>query len=202
MHRSLTLTAIVSIIFFNVSGGPYGLESVLKDGPGLAMLLILLVPLVWSAPVAFVVAELGTAIPEEGGYYVWSKRALGRFPAFCQGWWAWMFTFVDIGICPALFCDYLAFFFEIFDKETGSFWARKAIMLTMVWTFVILNLRGARTVGDFAKGLALMILSPFVLLLLVALYRGLTEGVPHSAVVPFLNPGTSLASHDQHGTPI
>ena len=39
MKRSLTLTAIVSIIFFNVSGGPYGLESVLKNGPGLAMLL-------------------------------------------------------------------------------------------------------------------------------------------------------------------
>ena len=39
MKRSLTLTAIVSIIFFNVSGGPYGLESVLKNEPGLAMLL-------------------------------------------------------------------------------------------------------------------------------------------------------------------
>ena len=36
VKRSLTLTAIVSIIFFNVSGGPYGLESVLNDGPGMA----------------------------------------------------------------------------------------------------------------------------------------------------------------------
>ena len=48
VKRSLTLTAIVSIIFFNVSGGPYGLESVLKDGPGLAMLLILM--MLASAP--------------------------------------------------------------------------------------------------------------------------------------------------------
>ncbi len=187
MKRSLTLTAIVSIIFFNVSGGPYGLESVLNVGPGLAMLLILLTPLLYSAPVAFIAAELGTAIPEEGGYYVWSKRALGKFPAYCQGWWAWMFTFVDVGICPALFCDYLAFFFEIFDKETGSFWARKTVMLTMIWVFVLLNMRGARTVGNFAKGLALMILSPFVVLIGWGLYRGLTQGFPHNPVVPFLD---------------
>ena len=51
MKRSLTLTAIISIIFFNVSGGPYGLESVLKDGPGLAMLLIVM--LFEFRPVAF-----------------------------------------------------------------------------------------------------------------------------------------------------
>ncbi|MCX7421935.1 MAG: APC family permease [Planctomycetia bacterium] len=194
MKRSLTLTAIVSIIFFNVSGGPYGLESVLKDGPGLAMLLILLVPLLYSAPVAFIVAELGTAIPEEGGYYVWSKRALGKFPAFCQGWWAWMFTFVDVGICPALFCDYLSFFFEIFHKETGSFWARKIVMLAMIWAFVLLNLRGARTVGNLAKGLALLIFSPFVILIGCGLYRGLTSGFPYNPIVPFMNEGTSLVS--------
>ena len=194
MKRSLGLTAIVSIIFFNVSGGPYGLESVLKDGPGLAMLLILLTPLLYSAPVAFIAAELGTAIPEEGGYYVWSKRALGKFPAYCQGWWAWMFTFVDVGICPALFCDYLAFFFEVFDKEHGSFWARKAVMLSMIWLFVLLNLKGARTVGNFAKGLALMILSPFLVLIGWGLFRGLTQGFPHSPVVPFLNEGTTLVS--------
>ncbi len=195
MKRSLTLTAIVSIIFFNVSGGPYGLESVLADGPGLAMLLVLIIPLLYSAPVAFVAAELGTAIPEEGGYYVWSKRALGQFPAFCQGWWAWMFTFVDVGICPALFCDYLSFFFPIFDKgEGGSFWARKVVMLTMIWAFVLLNLRGARTIGNFAKGLAVLILSPFAILVGWGLFCGLTQGFPHSAVSPFLNEGTTLVS--------
>ena len=196
MKRSLTLTAIVSIIFFNVSGGPYGLESVLNVGPGLAMLLILLTPLLYSAPVAFIAAELGTAIPEEGGYYVWSKRALGKFPAFCQGWWAWMFTFVDVGICPALFCDYLAFFFKEFNKdpEVGSFWARKTVMLSMIWLFVLLNMRGARTVGNFAKGLALMILSPFLILIGMGLYRGFSTGFPLSPITPFwdLDPGTSM----------
>ncbi len=194
MKRSLTLTAIVSIIFFNVSGGPYGLEDVLQAGPGLAMLLILITPLLYSAPVAFIAAELGTAIPEEGGYYMWSKRALGKFPAYCQGWWAWMFTFVDVGICPALFSDYLSFFFPIFNHETGNYWARKAVMLAMIWTFVILNLRGARTVGNFAKGLTIMILAPFVILIGWGLYRGLTGGFPHSAIEPFLNPKMTLIS--------
>ena len=74
--------AIVSIIFFNVSGGAYVLEEVLAVGPGLAIALLLITPLIWSAPVALVCAELGAAIPEEGGYYAWSKRALGPFGSF------------------------------------------------------------------------------------------------------------------------
>ena len=117
MKRTLSISAIVSIIFFNVSGGPYALEEVLAAGPGLGLLLILITPLVYSAPVALVCAELGTAIPEEGGYYAWSKRALGPFGAFCQGWWAWLFTFVDIGIFPTMFCDYMAFFGSSGDGE-------------------------------------------------------------------------------------
>src|ERR1051325_11259501 len=32
-------------------------------------------------PYALVVAELGTAFPEEGGPYIWSRMAFGRFPA-------------------------------------------------------------------------------------------------------------------------
>ena len=82
MKRSLSLSAIVSIIFFNVCGGAYAVEKILAAGPGFAVLLMLVTPLVWSVPIALVCAELGTAIPEEGGYYAWSKRALGPFGAF------------------------------------------------------------------------------------------------------------------------
>jgi hypothetical protein len=48
VKRTLSLTAIVSIIFFTVSGGPYGLEDVMgESGPGMAVLLILFTPLIW-----------------------------------------------------------------------------------------------------------------------------------------------------------
>lgn len=191
MKRTLSLSAIVSIIFFNVSGGTYALEDVIAAGPGLAVLLLLVTPLIWSAPVALICAELGTAIPEEGGYYAWSKRALGPFGAFCQGWWAWLYTFIDIGIYPTMFCDYLAYLVPEFGAD-GNYWLRKWLMIGMIWTFVLLNLFGSRTIGNFAKAFFVLVMSPFVILVLVGLYQGLTCGFPLNPVTPLLTPGKSL----------
>jgi amino acid transporter len=191
MKRAMSLSAIVSIIFFNVSGGTYALEDVIAVGPGLALLLLLVTPLIWSAPVALVCAEMGTAIPEEGGYYAWSKRALGPFGAFCQGWWAWLYTFIDIGIYPTLFCDYLAYFAPEFGED-GSYWLRKGLMIGMIWSFVLLNLFGSRTIGQFAKLFFVLVMSPFVILVMMGLYRGLADGFPLNPVQPWLAPGKSL----------
>lgn len=88
VQRTLSLSAIVGIIFFTVSGGPYGLEDVMGSGAGMGLLLILLTPLIWSVPIALMSAELATTLPAQGGYYVWSKRSMGPFAAFTQGWWA------------------------------------------------------------------------------------------------------------------
>ncbi len=193
MKRSLPLMAIVSIIFFNVCGGAYAVEDILAAGPGFAVLLMLVTPLVWSVPIALVCAELGAAIPEEGGYYAWSKRALGPFGAFCQGWWAWSYTFIDIGLYPTMLCDYLAYLVPAFDADAdGSFWIRKGLMIAMIWGFVILNLFGSRTVGNLSKLFFVLVMSPFVTLVLVGLYRGLTRGFPLNPVTPWLESGQSL----------
>ena len=65
------LLSLVAILFFNVSGGPYGLEDAVGTlGPGLALVLLLVTPLVWSLPVSLAMAELASALPEEGGYVV------------------------------------------------------------------------------------------------------------------------------------
>src|ERR1700675_4486916 len=83
IKRSLTLGALIFIMFFTVSGGAYGLEDVVgSSGAGIAILLILITPLVWSLPTSLMVAELATAMPVEGGFYFWVKRALGPFWGF------------------------------------------------------------------------------------------------------------------------
>jgi glutamate:GABA antiporter len=40
-------------------------------------------------PMVFTVLELSSRYPEEGGIYVWSKRAFGPFSAFLTGWMYW-----------------------------------------------------------------------------------------------------------------
>jgi glutamate:GABA antiporter len=40
-------------------------------------------------PLVFATLELSSRYPDEGGIYVWSKRAFGPFPAFITGWSYW-----------------------------------------------------------------------------------------------------------------
>lgn len=43
-----------------------------------------------AVPLAFAIVEMSSRYPQEGGMYVWSKRAFGDFAAFMTGWTYWM----------------------------------------------------------------------------------------------------------------
>lgn len=104
----LTLAPLVLVMFCCVSGGPYGLEPVMRSGAGMGLLLILTIPIIWAVPVALMTAELTSALPVEGGYYVCTKRALGPFAGFLCGWWTWVYSWIDVAIYPVLFSAYLS----------------------------------------------------------------------------------------------
>ena len=94
-------------MFFTVSGGPFGLEGLVGSvGPGLALLLLVATPLVYSVPETLLIGELASMLPAEGGYYQWVKRAFGRFAGFLNGWLSWMYSALDMAIYPVLFIQY------------------------------------------------------------------------------------------------
>ncbi len=155
---------LVAILFFNVSGGPYGVEDAVGSlGPGLALLLLVVTPLVWSLPVSLAMAELASALPEEGGYVVWVQRSFGRFWGFQVGWWSWINSFVDVAVYPALFVDYLAFW-----RPGMSTLERWALVLGFVWVLTAVNLAGVRITGWTAVALAAVSLVPVLVLTVVA----------------------------------
>src|SRR3989442_15757772 len=43
-----------------------------------------------AIPLAFAIVEMSSRYPQEGGMYVWSKRAFGDFAGFMTGWTYWM----------------------------------------------------------------------------------------------------------------
>ncbi len=70
-----------------VSGGTYGTEQIVQGaGYGRAILILLLTPVLWSLPTAFMIGELSSALPAEGGYYAWVRRGLGNFWGFQEAW--------------------------------------------------------------------------------------------------------------------
>jgi len=108
--RGLGTLSLVFILFFCTSGGPYTTETLIHLlGPGLGLIILLFVPLIWSLPEILIVGELASMLPEEGGYYRWVDRAFGRFWAFQNGWITWMYSLVDMAIYPVLFIQYLRY---------------------------------------------------------------------------------------------
>src|SRR6266581_4342761 len=111
-NKKLRVLQLAAVIFLTVSGGPYGLEPLLSyAGSHGALLLLIITPILWDIPAIFMVLELNSMMPVTGGYYQWVKRALGLRWAWYEGWWTWLYTFVDLAIYPVLFVEYLGFFF-------------------------------------------------------------------------------------------
>ena len=185
LRRELGLVPLAAVVFFNVSGGPYGIEDVVPSfGPGLALLLLVLTPLVWSLPVSLVMSELASAMPDEGGYVTWVRRAFGPFWSFQVGWWSWLDSFVDVAIYPALFVEYLKFWYPAMTATE-----RWLLAVVFIVALTVLNVLGVRPVGRVAVALAAGVLVPIATLVVVGL------STPRAAPWgPFLAEGQSLGA--------
>jgi amino acid transporter len=166
LRRGLGLLPLVAIVFFNVSGGPYGIEDVVPSfGPGLTLLLLLVTPLVWSVPIALVMCELAAAMPDEGGYVTWVRRAFGPAWSFLVGWWSWIDSFVDVALYPALFVEYLRFWWPALGP--GERWLAAVLFIAILTG---LNLAGVRPVGRATVVLAVAALLPAAVLVALGLF--------------------------------
>jgi amino acid transporter len=178
--RKLTLAPLVAAIFFIVAGGPYGLEDIVsKAGYAGAILILLLTPLLWAFPTALMVSELSSALPEEGGYYVWVRRAMGRFWGFQEAWLSFTGSLFDMAIYPTLFVEYLGAFAPSLTANGRGFWLGAA----MVAGCAAWNLAGARKVGIGSLWMGALLLAPFACLTALALFHR----APASAPVPLRN---------------
>lgn len=160
----LGLWPLVFSIFFCVSGGPYGLESTLGEaGPSIGLLLIVVTPLIWALPAALISAELGSAIPEQGGFITWVDRAFGAKAAFLCGWWTWVYAWVDAAIYPVLFAGYTEALLSLLGHPiTFSPLTRWLVGLLIIVPSTVMNILGIRHSGRAALLLATVVLLPFV----------------------------------------
>src|SRR5215813_13636203 len=181
--KGITLWPLVAATYFMVSGGPYGLEDVVSGaGYGGAILLLLVTPLIWSLPTALMIGELSSAIPAEGGYYVWVRRAAGPFWGFQEAWLSLAASIFDMAIYPTLFVAYVSGLFP----GTDAGWHGIAIGAAVIVACVVWNLGGGKAVGDSALAMLFIMLGPFVLLTIIALLHTKNGvAVPTVAAQPF-----------------
>lgn len=167
--KKLTILPLIALIFYEVSGGPFGVEDSVRAGGGplLSLLGFLIFPLFWSIPEALVTAELATSFPENGGYVLWISSAFGRFWGFQEGFWKWFSGVMDNALYPVLFLDYLKHSFPIFNHTI----ARIPALLGITMSLTYLNYRGLHIVGFSAVLLAGFSLLPFAVMGVLSIPR-------------------------------
>jgi amino acid transporter len=114
------------------------------------------------------IGELAAALPAEGGFYVWVRRALGSFWGYQEGWLSLSASIFDMAIYPALFVLYLGKFSPALTAGgKGYAWSLAVVAVCCLW-----NLRGAPAVGRDSVGMCVLLLAPFAVFVVLGLWRG------------------------------
>jgi amino acid transporter len=154
-----------------VAGGPYGLEDIIGSaGYGRALLLLAIIPLIWSLPTSLMIGELASAVPDEGGYYVWVRRAMGRFWGFQEAWLSLAASVFDMALYPVTFVLYLSHLPYLGPALTSGYrgfaWKLAVVIGCALW-----NLRGAKAVGQSSVVLFCVLFAPFIVVAVVAFWK-------------------------------
>jgi len=81
------------VLLFNIATvlGPRWISAAGHTGTS-SISLWVIAAVFFFVPGAFVINELSSRFPEEGGLYVWAKEAFGDFHGFVAGWTYWIYT--------------------------------------------------------------------------------------------------------------
>ncbi|MGA9527493.1 MAG: APC family permease [Terriglobales bacterium] len=189
LARKASLFYFVFVMFSYTTGGPFGLETMVStSGPGMALLYLLLLPLVWCIPVSLVSAELTTAMPVEGGFYRWSRAAFGDFFGFLAGWWNWSASFLLGGSYAVLFTDYLSGYY--FPQING--WKHWLVSFAVIAFITWLNVRGIQMVGKAATAFEIFIFIPVIAMIVLGVAKW-----HHNPFLPLVPPNRPF--HDVFG---
>ncbi|MDR0518807.1 MAG: APC family permease [Clostridiales Family XIII bacterium] len=160
-HKMSTFT-VVFMIFSLVAAGCYGIEDMIPDtGPGLTLVILIVLPFIWGLPFGLVASELGSARPQEGGYYKWVQEALGEFWGFQAGWWRTVSIYIDNTLYVVLAGGYLAGMFNMTTEQ------ERAFKIAMILVFMFINIRGVRDVGSVTNVLSIFVIVAFAMVAVI-----------------------------------
>jgi amino acid transporter len=171
--RRIGLLPFLALLFAYCTGGPFSLESMVStSGPGLGLAFLIVVPLLFAVPISLATAEMTGIMPVEGGFYRWSRAALGDFWGFQCGWWNWTGTFLMSAAYGVAMADYLEDWFPLHSR--AGHWAVALGFLVLV---AYLNIRGIHVVGNLTLILLIIMFVPLLIFTF--------EGFHHARFNPF-----------------
>ncbi|MCQ4637008.1 APC family permease [Anaerovorax odorimutans] len=176
------LTSVVALLYCACAGGAFGIEEMITEsGPGVSILMLIIIPFVWSIPVCLGVAELGAILPGEGGPFVWIKEAFGEFWSFLSTFLFGISFYVGNAVFVVLSVGYLSYIVELTALQATL------IKIFFVILFTIINIMGVKEVGKVSIILTVLVIAAFALVTIVGFanwkQNPLTPVIPEDAGV-------------------
>jgi amino acid transporter len=166
------------LLLFNVASvvGPRWIAVAANSGPS-SISLWVLAAVLFFLPTTFILTELSTRFPEEGGLYVWTKKAFGEFHGFVAGWTYWVYTLFYF---PALLMASVAMCVYVGGSGAAHLAQNRAFLLVgsflLLFAAVALNIVGVG-IGKWlqnAGGVGTYV--PLVMLVGMGMYLWRTHG--------------------------
>jgi len=146
---ALTATGVCSMMGASINVVPFMIQ---RNVPGigpyvLPAFLFAAVPALFAA---FAYALLASAMPRAGGSYVYASRGLNPYLGFVASFSQWFGLSIVIGVIAYIVVPFLqdiALSLEwlTLAKLLSIGWVRVLLALTLIWLFVYVNLRGAKS---------------------------------------------------------
>jgi APA family basic amino acid/polyamine antiporter len=174
----------MGIFMLPASLSPYGLNAI----PAW------LITAAGSIFIAWVFAGLARTFPDDDGPIAYASRAFGGGVAFTLMWCYWVSTWVTNAVLATGVVGYLSMFFPVLGV---NHWFAAVTALSLLWLFVLINLRGVRTAGGvqvLSSVLKLLPLVGIMVLGLWVLFTPHTQPLVHVPSTPVSLPGVIAAS--------
>jgi APA family basic amino acid/polyamine antiporter len=157
-HQLVRTLSLVDIIMVGIAGMIGGAIFVLT-GPaiglaGSAVIVAFVINAIITLFTAMAYAELGSAMPEAGGGYLWIREGLPRPNAFISGWMAW-FAHIIAGSLYAV--GFGAFFYQLLGPNVAGVLSDqplfgvipfdKLIAVASIAVFAYINIKGTSETG-------------------------------------------------------
>jgi basic amino acid/polyamine antiporter, APA family len=178
-HKLVRSLGLLDVVMIGIAGMIGGSIFVLT-GPaiglaGSSVILAFILNAIITLFTAMGYAELGSAMPEAGGGYLWVREGLRRPNAFISGWMAWLAHIIAGSLYAVGFGSFLVSLLQMtnilpIESLFGIIPLDKLTAVGVVVVFTFINIKGASETGKVGTTITLVQLGAIISIIIAGLW--------------------------------
>jgi basic amino acid/polyamine antiporter, APA family len=178
-HKLVRSLGLLDVVMIGIAGMIGGSIFVLT-GPaiglaGSSIILAFILNAIITLFTAMGYAELGSAMPEAGGGYLWVREGLRRPNAFISGWMAWLAHIIAGSLYSVGFGSFLVSLLQMTNIITieslfGIIPLDKLAAVLVVAAFTFINIKGASETGKVGTLITMVQLVAIISIIIAGLW--------------------------------